>query len=240
VTSTEYPFSTLLLTLAMCLPVAAQDSTDVKPPGAAGYVSADSWWQRLKSQVDLHRKRVNVWPEPFVSHDRELVRGPFRQMADNGWKTQNTFSDYLFDPGSNELTVAGQAKLNYIVTQTPPHRRQVYVLEGATQEETAARVASVYRYLAGAAPDASPCAVMTTKIAPRGGEGWYAYEVEQAYRATLPTPRIPNFSSDSSSGGNGGSGNNGDISGGYGLGNGSGNNGSRTANAGGGSSSARW
>ncbi len=227
------PLSILLLTLAVSVPVAAQEIPDVKPPATDGYPAADSWWQRLRTQVDLHRKRVNVWPEPFVSHDRELVRGPFRQMADNGWKTQNTFSDYLFDPGSNELTGAGQAKLNYIMTQTPPHRRQVYVLEGATQEETAARVASVYRYLAWYAPDASPCAVMTTKIAPRGGEGWYAYEVEQAYRATLPTPRIPNFSSDSSSNG---SGNNGDNSGGLNTANG----GNRAVNGNGGSNSSRW
>lgn len=230
------PLSILFLTLAVSVPVAAQEVPDVKPPAAEGYPSADSWWQRLRTQVDLHRKRVNVWPEPFVSHDRELVRGPFRQMADNGWKTQNTFSDYLFDPGSNELTGAGQAKLNYIMTQTPPHRRQVYVLEGATQEETAARVASVYRCLAWFAPDASPCSVMTTKIAPRGGEGWYAYEVEQAYRATLPTPRIPNFSSDSSSNGSGGSGNNGDNSSGYNTGNGA----NRAVNGNGGSSSLRW
>ncbi len=221
--------STLLLTLAVCIPVAAQDGPIPATQPTEGYSYSENWWHRFWGQVDLHRKRVNVWPEPFVSHDRELVRGPFRQMADNGWKTQNTFSDYLFDPGSNELTVAGQAKLSYLLTQIPPHRRQVYVLEGTTQEDTAARVASVYRSMAQIAPDSSPCAVMTTKIAPRGGEGWYAYEVENVYRATLPPPRSLSLNSSNSSFGQGGSGNNGSNNGGYDNGNnGNGaNNGSR-------------
>jgi hypothetical protein len=217
---------TLLLTLAVCTPIAAQDDPIPANHQAEGYPSSDNWWHRFWGQVDLHRKRVNVWPEPFVSHDRELVRGPFRQMADNGWRTQNTFSDYLFDPGSNELTVAGQAKLSYVLTQTPPHRRQVYVLEGTTQEDTAARVASVYRSMAQIAPDSGPCAVMTTKIAPRGGEGWYAYEVENAYRATLPPPRSLSLNSSNGSLGQRGSGNNND---GYNNGNNGngGNNGNR-------------
>ncbi|MCU0871759.1 MAG: hypothetical protein MUE50_05395 [Pirellulaceae bacterium] len=125
--------------------------------------------------------------------------------------------------------MAGQAKLSYLLTQIPPHRRQVYVLEGTTQEDTAARVASVYRSMAQIAPDSSPCAVMTTKIAPRGGEGWYAYEVENVYRATLPPPRSLSLNSSNSSFGQGGSGNNGSNNGGYDNGNnGNGaNNGSR-------------
>jgi hypothetical protein len=219
VTSTKNSLSTLFLTLALCVSVAAQDGSAPVSTDTAGPVSAENWWHKFWGQVDLHRKRVNVWPEPFVGHDRELVRGPFRQMADNGWKTQNTFSDYLFDPGSNELTSAGQAKLAYILTQTPPHRRQVYVLEGASQEDTAARVASMYRSVTQIAPDSGPCAVMTTKIAPRGGEGWYAYEVENAYRASLPLPRAFNPNLGSSSNGMGGLGNNGGNNGGFNNGN---------------------
>ncbi len=76
-----------------------------------GPTAAENWWHKFWSEVDLHRNRVNVWPEPFVNQDRELVRRPFRQMVDNGWKSQNTLSDYLFDPGTNELNSAGQAKL---------------------------------------------------------------------------------------------------------------------------------
>ena len=180
----------VLLTLAAYVPLSGQESPALKQPPIGDPTVAESWWDKLRSHIDLHRTRVNVWPEPFVARDRELVRGPFRQMVDNGWKSQNTLSDYLFDPGTNELTGAGQAKLNHILTQIPPHRRQVYVLEAATPEETATRVTSVQRYVAQIAPNSNPCAVMTTKIVPRGGEGWYAYDVEQAYRSFVPPPRL--------------------------------------------------
>jgi len=213
----------LLLTLAVGLPLSAQDFAASMKPSAGDPVTAENWWHKFWSKVDLHRNRVNVWPEPFTSHDRELVRGPFRQMVDNGWKSQNTLSDYLFDPGTSELTGAGQAKLHHIMTQVPPHRRQVYVLEAATQEETAARLASVHRYLAQIAPDSNPCAVMTTKIVPRGGEGWYAYDVEQAYRSFVPPPRLSGgASSGGFQGADFGGGNNGN--GGNGQNNGNGGN----------------
>jgi uncharacterized membrane protein YgcG len=143
-------------------------------------------------------------------------------MVDNGWKSQNTLSDYLFDPGTNELTAAGQAKMHFILTQVPPHRRQVFVLEAATQEETAVRVASVYRSIAQIAPDTNPCAVMTTKIVPRGGEGWYLYDVEQAYRRYIPSPRLSSVAGGGGSMGEEGSGNSNSGDNGNGSNNGNG------------------
>jgi hypothetical protein len=79
--------------------------------------------------------------------------------------------------------------------------------------------------MAQIAPATSPCAVMTTKIAPRGGEGWYAYEVENVYRASLPPPRSLSLNSSNNSTGQNSLGNNG----GYDNGNNgnSANNGSR-------------
>jgi hypothetical protein len=104
------------------------------------------------------------------------------------------------------------------------------VLEGATQDDTAARVASIYRSMAQIAPDSNPCAVMTTKIVPRGGDGWYAYEVENAYRASMPLPRVSSLNSGGSSGGMGSLGNNGGSNGGNNGGNNNGNNGNGANN----------
>jgi hypothetical protein len=82
--------------------------------------------------------------------------------------------------------------------------------------------------MAQIAPDMSPCAVMTTKIAPRGGDGWYAYEVENAYRASLPLPRVSSLNGGNGSNGAGGSGNDFGNNGGNNGNNGNGaNNGSR-------------
>lgn len=197
----------VLLTLAVGVSLPGQEASGPMQPPIDNPPVTGNWWHTFWGQVHLHRNRVNVWPEPFVRQDRELVRGPFRQMVDNGWKSQNTLSDYLFDPGTNELTNAGQAKLQYILTQIPPHRRQVYVLEAATQEETATRVTSVYRNIARIAPDSNCCEVMTTKIVPRGGEGWYLYDVEQAYRNNIPSPRLSSIGSGGDSMSGDGSGN---------------------------------
>lgn len=203
VAATKTSLIAMLLTLVAGVSLSGQEKPAPFQPAAGGPTAAENWWQKFWNQVESHRARVNVWPEPFVHQDRELVRGPFRQMVDNGWKYQNTLSDYLFDPGTNELTVAGQAKLHYILTQIPPHRRQVYVLEATTEDATAVRVASVYRNLAQIAPDTSPCAVMTTKIVPRGGEGWYSYDVEQAYRQNIPPPRLSSAAGGRAAGGAG-------------------------------------
>jgi hypothetical protein len=151
---------------------------------------ADRWisfWQG----VETKRCRVNTWPDPFVIPDRELVRAPFKMMADNGWKLQTTLSDHLFTDGANELTYAGQLKLRWILTQIPPHRRRIYVMEGRTRDDTGARVASVYKHLAGIAPGGIPYPVLVTHIAPRGGEGEYLNSVDRLYKAALPAPSLP-------------------------------------------------
>ena len=151
----------------------------------------EHWWHRFWADVNLHRKRVNVWPEPFNMPDREAVRDPFRIMADNGWKLQNTFGDHLFAADTNELTYAGEMKLHWLLTQVPPHRRQVYVLETDNQAATAMRVASVYRRMAEISPHAATCPVQTTRIIPPAGDGSYLDNLDQTYRSSMPLPRLP-------------------------------------------------
>jgi hypothetical protein len=127
----------------------------------------DAFWQ----DFELQRSRVAHWPDPFLLPDRELVREPLRQMAENGWKEQNTFSHYLFSEGKTELNYAGHQKLRRTLTQLPPHRRTIFVLEGATPDITAGRVASIYRHMAEISRGGPPYPVFTTSIPPRGMHG---------------------------------------------------------------------
>ena len=182
-------------TIPLLLLAAAAWATASRP-AAAG-------WQEFWDGVDLHRQRVATWPEPFLVPDREAVRNPFRAMADNGWKQQNTFNDDLFHAETNELNNAGLLKLRQMLRELPPHRRQIFVLEAQTPEATSVRVASVYKSLAQVMPDQRPCPVMTTRVPAAGGEGWYLYGVENTYRSSLPAPRMPNPASAASSPGGG-------------------------------------
>ena len=146
-----------------------------------GNTPARAGWDEFWAEFDLHRRRVEAWPDPFVIPDREAVRDPFRIMADNGWKQHNTFNDEWFNKENNELSLAGKIKLRQMLNEFPPHRRQVFVLEGQTQDVTSVRVASVYKCLAEIAPDQQPCNVLTTRIPAPVGVGWL---VQGVYRST--------------------------------------------------------
>ncbi len=145
-------------------------------------------WDEFWAEFDLHRRRVEAWPEPFLIPDREAVRDPFRIMADNGWKQQNTFNDEWFNK-ENELSYAGTNKLRQMLNEFPPHRRQVFVLEGQTQDVTSARVESVYKWLEKIAPDQPPCSVLTTRIPAPVGTGWLV----QGERPWIPSPVLPHW-----------------------------------------------
>ncbi len=186
-----------LIAVSVCMAVSAAASA-TEPASElwteeAGQAVAkkEHWWERVWADVTLHRNRVNVWPEPFNLPDREAVRDPFRIMADNGWKLQNTFGDHLFAEGTNELTYAGEMKLHWMLTQVAPHRRQFYVLEADTQPATAARIASIYKRMAQIDPEATAYSVQTTRIIPPSGDGSYLDNLDQTYRSSMPLPRLP-------------------------------------------------
>lgn len=156
--------------------------------------SRPTWKQRWNAywhEFEMHRFRVNHWPDPFLLPDRELVREPLRQMADNGWKEQNTFSEQLFADGGADLNYAGHEKLRLTLTQMPPHRRVIFVLEGRNPEITAARVAAVYRHMAEIAPATQPYPVFTTAIVPRGMSGSMIDSVDRSFLLSQPQPRLP-------------------------------------------------
>lgn len=194
-----------ILLVAAAVPSAAQEAWKMDCNHPSWGENLRAHWEQFRDTVEMHRKRVLYWPEPFQQQDRELVRGPFRTMADNGWKLQNTLPDELFDKESQELTYAGRLKLRWLLTQMPPHRRQVYVLEGDTAAATDARVASVQRHLNEIAPDQAH-GVWTTRIVPPSGEGTYIYGVSQKLHTAAPTPRLPARSTGAGDAGSGASG----------------------------------
>ena len=147
-------------------------------------------WHEFVSRMKMHYARSNAWPEPFEGPDREAVRSPFRMMADNGWREQNTFGEFLFSE-TNELNPAGRDKLKSILTQLPPHRRQIFIVEAERPEQMAVRVASVYDYMAHVSPGCEPYPVYTTRLIPPYGSGRYLNDVDQSYDSSLPDPRLP-------------------------------------------------
>lgn len=145
-------------------------------------------WHEFWAEFDLHRRRVQDWPEPFPELDRETVRNPYRMMADNGWRLQNTLNDDLFNRETNDLNSAGKRQVHSILTELPPHRRQIYVFDNQKTAVTEARVAAVAKFIAETVPDQPAATILTTRIPAPVTEGW---RMESTYRTNASSQRTP-------------------------------------------------
>lgn len=166
----------------------------------------NEFWSRFKT--DYHRN--NAWPEPFVSADRAATREPFELQKNNGWRLQNTIGTLLFDKNTNEVNQAGEQQIRWILTQTPPNRRAVFVLRGETKEQTDQRVDSVQRCISKLCPEGELPPVLLTSQDQTGGPGEYFQRIDEAMKSSMPTPRISSGGAGGgaggASGGGGGSG----------------------------------
>ncbi len=163
---------------------------------------AGEFWYR--NRVDFNRN--NAWPEPFQSADRALTREFWHIQVNNGWRLQNTVGNLFFEEGSNDLTRAGDLKIRQIVTQNPSHRRTVFVLMSDTQAITSKRVEAVQRAVSKYVPEGPLPQILLTDVDVDGGSGEYFDRIDNAYRQSIPAPRLGDSSSGSSGGGSSGSG----------------------------------
>lgn len=164
--------------------------------------SANADWHEFWARVQTDFHRNNAWPEPFQSADRQVAREYFRIQVSNGWRMQNTVGKWFFDEETNQLNQAGEIKLRQVVTQSPVHRRTVFVLVGNTPDVTGKRIESVQQTLAKILPEGPMPQVLLTDVDLEGGSGEYYDRVNSQYNASIPSPRL-------SSGGDGGGGSSG-------------------------------
>jgi len=146
----------------------------------------DCFWNRVR--VDWHRN--NAWPEPFNLVDQQAIDAPIAIMVDRGWQLQNTIPDELFDAETQELTRAGELKVQWILTQMPMRRRTVFVLRGNTPEITELRVKSVEK-MAASVNGGTTTMVTVTDIIPRNGSASYFERVNTNFETSAPPPRLP-------------------------------------------------
>lgn len=165
---------------------------------SSAFAGWHEFWHR--SKVDFHRNVA--WPEPFQSADRAATREYFKLQVSNGWRLQNTVGVLFFDEETDELNRAGELKIKHIVTQSPVHRRTVFVLMGDSQPITAKRVEAVQRAVSRYVPDGPLPQILLTDVDVEGGSGEYFDRIDAAYRSSTPSPRLGG-ASDSSGGGAG-------------------------------------
>ena len=113
-------------------------------------------------------------------------------------------SDYHFNDTTNQLNLAGESKLRYILTQMPPSRRTVFVQQGLSSDVTQGRVQSVERMAERIVPPGMIANVVESNLP---NDGWPAADIDAVTRkfiATTPDPRLPAGGISSGGSGSGG------------------------------------
>jgi len=135
-------------------------------------------------------KRRNCWPKPFVAADRQSVRAPFAAMVANGWQSQNMIGDHHFIENTGNLTPAGKLKISWVLTQAPEQHRTIWVCQGRSPEETAARINSVQETAMAILPDGLMPDILESSTPALGWPASRLDSVGQKFRASTPDPRI--------------------------------------------------
>ena len=149
------------------------------------------WFEQFKQNCKRDYHRNSMWPEPFLQADRNAVMCPFAIQTANGWRRQNLLSDYHFNEATNQLTLAGESKLRYVLTQMPPTRRTVFVQQGLSTDVTEGRMHAVERAAERIVPIGMVANVVESNLP---NEGWPAADIDAVTRkfiATTPDPRLP-------------------------------------------------
>lgn len=131
------------------------------------------------------------WPKIYIPAARQSVCSTYDAMINNGWRRQNLLGDYHFNKETNELTDAGKLKVNWILSQAPVQRRNVYVQRAGREFETTARVAAVHQYAGKMSPSVGQVNVSDTHIVAEGHPASSVDSVFVGYESNRLPPVLP-------------------------------------------------
>ena len=131
------------------------------------------------------------WPRHYIPPARRTVCATYAAMVNNGWRRQNLLGNYHFNQQTNQLTNAGKLKVNWILSQAPANRRNVFVQRGVEELETTARIASVHDYAGNMSPNVGQVNVNDTHIVAEGHSASSVDSVFVGYEANRLPPVLP-------------------------------------------------
>jgi hypothetical protein len=149
-------------------------------------------WPHFKQECHTDYLRNNAWPQPFRSQDAAAVVSPFEVMKTNGWREFCTLPHAFFD-GSQQLSDAGRLKIKQVLDTAPTNRRAIFVLKGASPEQTEVRIEAVQIAVSALIPVGDLPPIYVTDIEPATSSGAYQTTVNRALIRTTPTPRLPSM-----------------------------------------------
>ena len=132
-----------------------------------------------------------IWPRQYVPASRRGICQTYAVMINNGWRRQNLLGDYHFESETNELTRAGELKVNWILTQAPPDRRQVFVQRGMDVDQTAQRIEAVNALASNMSPAVEMVDVTDTHIVAEGHPAGAVDNMFIGFQTNQPPPVLP-------------------------------------------------
>ncbi|HMP08575.1 MAG TPA: hypothetical protein PJ982_19690 [Lacipirellulaceae bacterium] len=110
----------------------------------------------------FHENRM--WPSQYVQPSRRAICQSVDLMIANGWRRHNLLGQYDFDPDGDGLSESGRLRVQWILTQAPPHRRTIFVERMMDPATTAARVEAVHSVAASMGGMVGPVDVQETYL----------------------------------------------------------------------------
>lgn len=132
-----------------------------------------------------------AWPWPYVCPDRIAVREPFCIMVNNGWRRQNLIGSHHFVPETNQLNAAGQLRIQWIMTQAPPDRRNIFVERSLDPNVSNQRIAAVQEYSTAVALDGRAAPVAQTHLVSEGRPASVVDFTNTKFQQSMPLPVLP-------------------------------------------------
>lgn len=156
----------------------------ISPAAEANWFT--DWWAGMQRDSAKNRD----WPSPFVHPDRAAVEAPFHQIAANGWRRQNLLGAHHFTPDGAELTQAGERKVQWILTQTPPGQRTIFVERTLDPTLNARRIDAVQQLAVRSLPTGELPAVQETHIVTEGRPASTVDRTNMQFQESMPKPQL--------------------------------------------------
>ena len=133
----------------------------------------------------------SMWPSQYIPPARRAAITPFARMVHNGWRRQNLIGAKYFDDATGALTEAGQLKTEWVLTQAPPSRRQLFVEKTADDLVVSQRTDAIRQYAKIIAPAAALDEIAAVEIRDRGRPATIVDQNFTGFHANLPVPVLP-------------------------------------------------
>jgi hypothetical protein len=153
----------------------------------------------MKDSCEEGYYQNTIWPNQYIGPSRRGICQATQLMIENGWRRHNLLGNFHFDRETGALSEAGKLKVEWILTQSAPNRRTIFIERSIDTEKNAERQEAVQQFAA----DLSSGVVDVRETYVRD-HGHRAASVDAVFTGFGAAQRVPALPPSASAGGSGG------------------------------------